>query len=131
LDAKLGSYSVRDYATSADGRHMGVLGRVQGWVGWVAGAVVAWGKLEVHANGFRAEYAKPVAVIRGPNERMCHEVARRYSCALVAIDDVEAIARRYGSGVPEALRPSPENSRSAAADTDLSEESRLLGDDES
>jgi hypothetical protein len=131
LDAKLGSYSVRDYATSADGRHMGVFGRVQGWVGWVAGAVVAWGRLEVHANSFRAEYAKPVAVIRGPNERMCHEVARRYSCALVPIEDVEAIARRYGSGVPTALRPAPENSRSAGTDADLSEEFRLLRDDES
>jgi hypothetical protein len=110
---------------------MGVLGRVQGWVGWVAGAVVAWGRLEVHANSFRAEYAKPVAVIRGPNERMCHEVARRYSCALVPIEDVEAVARRYGRSVPDALCPSPENSLSAGSDADLGEEFKLLGDDES
>jgi hypothetical protein len=110
---------------------MGVLGRVQGWVGWVAGAVVAWGRLEVHANSFRAEYAKPVAVIRGPNERMCHEVARRYSCALVPIEDVEEVARRYGTGVPEGLRPLPENSLSAGPDADLGEEFKLLGDDES
>jgi hypothetical protein len=109
---------------------MGVLGRVQGWVGWVAGAVVAWGRLEVHANSFRAEYAKPVAVIRGPHERMCQDVARRYSCALVPIEHVEEVARRYGSPVPEALRPLPENTLSAGADADLSEERRLLRDDD-
>jgi hypothetical protein len=61
---------------------------------------------------------------------MCHEVASRYSCALVPIEDLEAIARRYGSGVPDALRPSPEITRSAGADADLSEERRLLRDDD-
>jgi hypothetical protein len=131
LDAKLGSFSAREYATSADGRHMGVFGRVQGWVGWVAGAVVAWGRLEVHANSFRAEYAKPVAIIRGPNQRMCDEVARRYSCALVPIENVEAVARRYGRGVPEVLRPLPENTQPAGSDADLGEEFKLLRDDES
>jgi hypothetical protein len=110
---------------------MGVLGRVQGWVGWVAGAVVAWGRLEVHANSFRAEYAKPVAIIRGPNRRMCEEVARRYSCSLVPIEDVESVARRHGRGLPEALRPSPENILSAGSDADLGEEFKLLDDDQS
>jgi hypothetical protein len=130
LDAKLGSYSVRDYATAADGRHMGVFGRVQGWVGWVAGAVVAWGRLEVHVNSFRAEYAKPVAIIRGAREQMCHDVARRYSCALVSIDDIEEVARRYGRAIPERLRPAPENSRPADSAADVSADLKLLGDDD-
>jgi hypothetical protein len=92
---------------------------------------VAWGRLEVHANSFRAEYAKPVAIIRGPNARMSTEVARRYSCALVPIENVEAVARRYGRAVPEVLCPAPENSLSPGSDADLGEEFELLGDDES
>jgi hypothetical protein len=130
LDAKLGSYSVREYATTADGRHMGVLGRVEGWVGWVGGAVVAWGRLEVHRNSFRAEYANPIALIRAPNERMCHEVARRYSCELVPIEDLEELAFRYGSLVPETLRPRPESSLRADSDAGLREDLKLLGDEE-
>jgi hypothetical protein len=62
---------------------------------------------------------------------MSAEVARRYSCALVPIENVEAVARRYGHGVPEVLCPAPENSLSAGSDADLGEEFELLGDDES
>jgi hypothetical protein len=39
------------------------------------------------------------------------------------------VARRFGSGVPEALRPSLENSLSAGSDADLREEFKQLGDD--
>jgi hypothetical protein len=130
LDAKLGSYSVREYATAADGRHMGVVGRVEGWVGWVGGAVVAWGRLEVHRNSFRSQYAKPVALIRAPNGRMCREVAERYSCELVPIEDLEELALRFGGGVPEALRPAAECSRSADSDADLSEALQLPRDED-
>lgn len=130
LDGKLGSYTARDYALSGDGRHMGVLGRTRGWIGWVAGAVVAWGKLEVHATSFRAEYAKPVAIIRGPHGRMCREIATRYSCALVPIEHVEKVAREFGQPVPESLRPAVTGSVAAATDADLGDELEQLRDDE-
>jgi hypothetical protein len=37
--------------------------------GTVVGAILAWGRLEVHHEGFRAEYARPVALARGGVER--------------------------------------------------------------
>jgi hypothetical protein len=77
---------------------------------WVEGIVSAWGRIEAHRDGLRAEHARVEALARPP----AHEPGRRSSveaiaqalgCDLVARDDLSAAAEIYGSVLPAALRP--------------------------
>ena len=63
----------------------------------VFGVVEAWGRMEVHEDGFRAEYARPIALFARtgaelewdvPNDRMAEE----YSCELIRVGSVEELA---------------------------------------
>ena len=77
----------------------------------VFGLVQAWGQLEVHEIGFRAQYARPVllAVEREsmPADAVRHVelVAAEFELDVVALDELPAHAVRFGRVVPRELRP--------------------------
>ena len=81
----------------------------------IVGVIRARGRVQVHARGFRAEYAEVVAVsfdeglgddIEGQRYR---EVARRWSAwwriPLLRDDELAVSLTEFGSPIPEDLRP--------------------------
>lgn len=77
---------------------------------WVAGIVTAWGRIEAHRDGLRAEHARIEALAlqpgwsaarRGRTER----IAARLGCDVVEHDELEEAAGRYGEPLPAALAP--------------------------
>ena len=73
--------------------------------GSALGAVVAWGDLEVHATGFRAEHACVVALAlpdRTSDEQRArlHRAPARYGVPLVPSRHLEATAREHGAPLP-------------------------------
>jgi len=84
----------------------------------IVAIVQAWGALQVHAIGFRAEHLRVVAIALGervpgvPGERFA-EVARR-ACAwwkvpLLQRERLAASVSEFGSSVPVELRPREED----------------------
>ncbi len=80
------------------------------WFGeayWCEGVVSAWGRLVVHADGFRAEHARVEAVAipdgRGPGQ--VRAAAERLGVPVVAPHELEEFAAGLGGGVPASLRP--------------------------
>jgi hypothetical protein len=76
----------------------------------VWGAVAAWGRVEVHASGFRAEYAEPVVLgyhPRDPYEDVIkHQaIAGELGLPFVRFDELAAEAAKHGRPVPEGMRP--------------------------
>jgi hypothetical protein len=75
---------------------------------YVAGLVVAWGRLEVHRDGFRAEHAR-VAAIAVPEGRklalVARAVAHEYGVPAVPQAELERVAPEFGATVPKDLRP--------------------------
>lgn len=74
------------------------------------GAIGAWGDIEVHRSGFRAEYATVLALAVSPRAparlRLRHErAARRYGVELVAPELLEVTGLRHAAPVPDALLP--------------------------
>ena len=75
-----------------------------GTQGEILGVIEAWGRVELHATGFRAEWARPIALFVVADEttlaeaRALRRVAERYECELI---ELEARARDRG-GVPSA-----------------------------
>ncbi len=74
------------------------------------GAVGAWGDIDVHRSGFRAQYATVLALAvprrAAPHLRRRHErAAERYGVDLVAPDLLEAFGRRHAAPVPLSLLP--------------------------
>jgi hypothetical protein len=69
--------------------------------------VAAWGDIEVHATGFRAEYARVIALSGSARRGVAnpHRVAGRYGVVLVDHVDLPAHAAAAGSPIPEELRP--------------------------
>lgn len=78
---------------------------------WVQGVIAAWGTLEVHHHGFRAEVAEVLALAEpAPDSSQRHRdalaaAARRYNVPLIPAGELAAVAREHGSPVPETLRP--------------------------
>lgn len=77
----------------------------------VLGAFRAWGRIAVHNDGFRAQYAEPV-VLSIPEATMTisqvhrmDRVAREYGLPLVRRQDFQAAAEEFGSPIPQTLRP--------------------------
>jgi len=77
-------------------------------LGTVAGIVEAWGRVEVHEDGFRAEYARPVAIAlvgvprRSDLGRTAARIARRYRAELIPVEDPEELVshcRERGLGL--------------------------------
>lgn len=80
----------------------------------VPAAIAAWGAIEVHATGFRAEYAKIVAIglsdaawSAGMREQI-EQIAARYGVRAVPLIDLEEEAYRHGIAVPQKMRPQEE-----------------------
>jgi hypothetical protein len=76
---------------------------------FVAGAVVLWGALELHATGMRAEHARIVALelplSRGRKRRAVTEIAERLSVAAVKHRKLRAATATHGLPLQRALRP--------------------------
>lgn len=75
----------------------------------VAGAVVLWGTVELHATGLRAEHAQIVALelplSLGAKRRNVVEVADRLGVPAVAHRKLKSVARRHGVPVRSSMRP--------------------------
>jgi hypothetical protein len=74
----------------------------------VSGIVVAWGKVEVHHEGFRAERARVVALALPEGKRnaaVVRAAASEYGVPCVPIDDLPRIAAEFGVTVPAGMRP--------------------------
>jgi hypothetical protein len=83
------------------------------WFGeayWCEGVVSAWGRLVVHADGFRAEHARveALAVPDGAarlGAAHVHRAAAALGVPVIAPGELESYADSLGGGVPTALRP--------------------------
>ncbi|MCB0857348.1 MAG: hypothetical protein KDB57_04405 [Solirubrobacterales bacterium] len=70
----------------------------------VRGLVAAWGKVEVHGDGFRAQYAKPVAFIHEPGAAASEdlqELAGRCEAELIDAGRVEAWLEQNAGVLPD------------------------------
>jgi hypothetical protein len=79
---------------------------------YVEGVIQAWGRLAVHAEGFRAEFARVVALALPEKYEtlrfLVPAVARRYGAVACESAELERIAREFGDPVAADLRPRPE-----------------------
>lgn len=90
--------------------------RLHGRDGQIVGAIAAWGDIELHRTGFRAQHAAIVALAR-PHGR--HEAAERaaarHEVPLVEFDELEVTVRGHGRPIDPSLleddRPQPERHR--------------------
>jgi len=74
------------------------------------GIVGLWGRIEVHADGMRAEHARIEALAYQRELGSAHAdriagIAQRLGVELLEYGELLATARALGSGVPPALRP--------------------------
>lgn len=79
---------------------------------WCEGVVAAWGRIEVHGQGLRAEFARVEALARpaegGPHvAAMAAGIAARLEVPLVEPGELEGVAEGLGGVVPAGLRPLP------------------------
>lgn len=75
----------------------------------VLGAVVLWGRIEVHRSGMRAEWARPVAIGLppfSPRERrqMLRRISERLGLEAVLIKDLRRVALRHGQPLPGSMQ---------------------------
>lgn len=79
----------------------------------IPAAVLAWGQMEVHSNGFRAQYAELLALgfndlwPRTVVERI-RTIARDYEVDCLPLSQLQAFAEAHGAPVPADLYPQPE-----------------------
>ena len=78
----------------------------------IVGAIAAWGRIEVHRDGFRAEKAQvvvlgiPDAAVNDPDRReLIERLAQSYGCRAVPMCDLRDAAREHGIEMPEELLP--------------------------
>lgn len=76
----------------------------------VIGAVASWGRLQVHRAGLRAEHACVVtlALPTDPTDEAraaLPRIARHYGVELVPLEELERVASRHGTPLPDSLRP--------------------------
>ena len=90
----------------------------------IAGIVEAWGRVELHEDGFRAEFARPVAValVGAPAESdlggAVARLADRYASEVLVLEDHEALvaycrSRDLGLSRPVVRSLLPEHQRKA------------------
>jgi hypothetical protein len=75
---------------------------------WVEGIVTAWGRIEAHADGLRAEHAR-VEALTGRSA-----IARRLGVDHLGRDELADAAADYGAPLPPALLPGSQASGSAS-----------------
>lgn len=78
--------------------------------GAVLGAIAAWGQIEVHQAGFRAQFAQVIAladggVRRSPRRSRIVRAATRYEVPLVPLDQLAEAAGVHATPVDPALLP--------------------------
>ena len=76
----------------------------------VVGAVASWGRMQVHRDGFRAEFACIVTLAWHPDIstaglNVLDHLARDYRAELVEMDRLEEAARRHGSPLADTFGP--------------------------
>jgi hypothetical protein len=75
----------------------------------VAGAIAAWGQVEVHAHGMRVEHAMVVALALpfswGSKRRGVVAAARALEVPAVPARKLIAAAREHGEPIPRSMRP--------------------------
>lgn len=74
----------------------------------VAGLVAGWGRVEVHHEGFRSQFARVVAIAAPKDKRgatLARAVAEEYGVPCVPRDELERVAGEFGSPVPLGVRP--------------------------
>lgn len=71
----------------------------------IYGAIKAWGKIEVHITGIRAQYAEIIAITNGPNYTAAtlQDIATFYSVPLVPTDQLRHFALEHGALVPQSI----------------------------
>lgn len=75
----------------------------------VSGVIVGWGEVLVHNSGWRAEFARIVALgIPTRFPEMVSDLGRDYGVPYVPVRELAGIAGEFGVPVPETLRPPPE-----------------------
>jgi hypothetical protein len=76
----------------------------------VVGLVEAWGTLRVHAEGFRAQFARPTAFVlvgrslAGSHARLIADIAERHHCELLVLDSYDELREhcaREGLGLAQ------------------------------
>jgi hypothetical protein len=76
---------------------------------YVAGAVVLWGAIELHASGMRAQRCRIVALAlplsRWRKRDRLVEIAEHLGLPAVRHHDLKSIAGRYGAPIPVEMRP--------------------------
>ncbi|HSD78891.1 MAG TPA: hypothetical protein VLA98_15855 [Solirubrobacteraceae bacterium] len=77
---------------------------------WVEGVVAAWGRIEAHRDGLRAEHARIEALARPPahepgRRASVEAIAARLGCAVVAREDLRDAAAGAGAPLPPSLLP--------------------------
>jgi hypothetical protein len=81
----------------------------------VCGAVVLWGRIELHRTGMRGQFATIVALAlplsRARKRRALVDVARVLGVPAVPYAAVPAVAAAHGLPVPDALKPGPTSQR--------------------
>lgn len=74
----------------------------------LSGIIVAWGALQVHHQGFRAQHARIAALALPEMKRdqvVARAVASAYGVPCVPSDELPRIAAEYGGTVPVEYRP--------------------------
>lgn len=69
--------------------------------GHVYAAVIGYGKVIEHVDGWRSEFAEVVAIIASPDLRL-RAIADRYAVPIVTIDHIATVASEFGD-----LKPTP------------------------
>lgn len=76
---------------------------------YIAGAVVMWGAIELHASGMRAQHCRIIALALRLSRWTKHdrviETARRFGIPAVRHRELRAVAAQYGAPIPVELRP--------------------------
>jgi glycine cleavage system H lipoate-binding protein len=81
--------------------------RLHGRDDQIVGAIAAWGDIELHRTGFRAEHAAVVALAEPEEPRAAQLAAARYDVPLVRRDELALTARHYGRPVDPSLFHEP------------------------
>lgn len=85
------------------GQHTAPLSRPIPGISDVVGAVLAKGRIIEHGvEGFRAQYAKPIALAASVNHRGAHLIAQAYEIPLLPLGDLRDYALKFGREVCDA-----------------------------
>ncbi|MDP9385319.1 MAG: hypothetical protein M3P50_08825 [Actinomycetota bacterium] len=77
---------------------------------WAEGIIAAWGRIEVHADGFRSEHARIEALARPDREEPAvaatiERVAADLGVPLLAREELAGAAGSFGATLPDSMLP--------------------------